>query len=157
MIGTLTELEIEAFLESNLVGRIGCSSKNKTYVVPISYAYDDGNVYALTQEGLKLDMMRQNASVCFEVDDMRDVGNWKSVIAWGIFKELVDDSEKQQAMKSLSQRVLPYVCSSTMQLGDNWPFTNHDFNPVSGVLFKIALTEKSGRFERSEQLKAYGE
>ena len=32
--------------------------------------------------------MRANPFVCFEVEDIDDLANWHSVIAWGVFEEL---------------------------------------------------------------------
>jgi nitroimidazol reductase NimA-like FMN-containing flavoprotein (pyridoxamine 5'-phosphate oxidase superfamily) len=46
-------------------------------------------VYCHTHEGTKLDMMRQNPKICFEVDDLMDMANWRSVIAKGTFQELI--------------------------------------------------------------------
>ena len=40
MIGKLNNEEIEEFLKENVLGRIGCHDKGKTYVVPVSYVYD---------------------------------------------------------------------------------------------------------------------
>ncbi len=45
-------------------------------------------VYGHTMEGMKINMMRKNPRVCFEVDVMQNMANWKSVIAWGEFEEL---------------------------------------------------------------------
>jgi nitroimidazol reductase NimA-like FMN-containing flavoprotein (pyridoxamine 5'-phosphate oxidase superfamily) len=82
--------EIDAFLESQLVGRIGCHLDGRTYVVPVIYAYDGGSIYVCSTEGRKLAMMRANPNVCFEVDeyDEAGTGSWRSVIAEGVFEEL---------------------------------------------------------------------
>lgn len=44
-------------------------------------------------EGQKLHMMRANPFVCFEVEDIDDLANWHSVIAWGVFEELACEDE----------------------------------------------------------------
>lgn len=77
MFGNLNTEEIETLLHSQIIGRIGCHYDNSTYIVPISYAYDGEFVYALTREGLKINIMRQNRQVCFEVEAIPDLGNWK--------------------------------------------------------------------------------
>ena len=83
MIGILSEIQIDYFLKKELVGRIGCSANDVVYVVPISYAFDGRTIFAHTHEGMKTDVMRQNPNVCFEVDNIKDMGNWQSVIACG--------------------------------------------------------------------------
>lgn len=39
-------------------------------------------------------MMRENPQVWFEVDDIKTMTNWQSVIAWGRFKEISGLEEK---------------------------------------------------------------
>ena len=40
MLGTLSSEQIEQVLRSEVIGRIGCHASGKTYVVPITYAYE---------------------------------------------------------------------------------------------------------------------
>src|SRR5579863_8191037 len=100
MVGELSPAEIEAVLRENVIGRVGCHAFGSTYVVPITYAYDDRNVYAHSANGRKLAMMRENPHVCFEVDRMDDYANWRSVIAWGTFSELYGP-QRQKALRVL--------------------------------------------------------
>jgi nitroimidazol reductase NimA-like FMN-containing flavoprotein (pyridoxamine 5'-phosphate oxidase superfamily) len=85
MFGTLENNEIEELLSQQLVGRIGCHAADTTYIVPISYAYDGEYIYGHSFEGMKLNMMRENPKVCFQVDNMHNMANWQSVVAWGEF------------------------------------------------------------------------
>jgi hypothetical protein len=147
MIGELQPQQIEEVLGSQVVGRIGCHASGETYIVPISYAYDGTYIYCHTHEGKKLDMMRQNPKICFEVDDLKDMANWKSVIAKGTFQELIGRHERNNAMQMLLNRYLPVMSSITTHLGEFWPFIPDDTREIKGVVFRIALKEKSGRFE----------
>src|ERR1700688_573053 len=107
MLGTLKMPEIEQLLSKQVVGRIGCRYGESVYIVPISYAYDGKYVYCHTHEGRKVDLMRLNPKVCFEVDNMPNMANWQSVIAWGEFEELKDPSERGKALNKLHARILP--------------------------------------------------
>ncbi|HEX5026461.1 MAG TPA: pyridoxamine 5'-phosphate oxidase family protein, partial [Agriterribacter sp.] len=124
MIGNLNSNEIEELLKVQLVGRLGCHADNLTYVVPVSYAYDGVYVYSHTYEGLKMDLIRKNPQVCFQVDDMNNMANWKSVIAWGTVEELTDADDRNEAFKKLSARVLPFMSSETTHLSPIWPFSS---------------------------------
>lgn len=141
MLGELNGDQIEHLLEQNIIGRVGCHAYGRTYVVPITYAYDGGAVYSHSLEGMKLHMMRQNPRVCFEVDYMDDLANWKSVIASGTFEELHGD-DADRAMQMLVRRIEPQVSEP--------PGTS--IHPKSGteraVIYRIKLQEKTGRFER---------
>lgn len=149
MFGKLNIEEIDQLLSTQLVGRIGCHGDGVTYVVPISYAYDGTNIYAHTFNGLKLNIMRKNPKVCFEVDDTQNLANWKSAICWGEFIELTDEVQKNEAIQKLTDRVLPILTSETMRITPEWPFPSKSNKSVKGIFFRIQLTEKSGRFETS--------
>jgi uncharacterized protein len=149
MFGSLDTEEIEALIYQQFIGRIGCHADDTTYVVPISYAYDGEYIYGHTFEGMKLNLMRKNPKVCFQVDDMHDMANWQSVIAWGKFEELKSSAERDHALKILIERTLPLVHSETMHLSPQWPFPSEDLADITGIVFRIGLKNKSGRFEKS--------
>jgi uncharacterized protein len=150
MLGELNELEIEEVLTDQVIGRIGCSCDGRTYVVPISYTYSDEAIYALTFDGMKMDIMRKNPMVCFQVDIMKDMANWKSVVAWGRFEELKDKEERKRALEILVNRSLPLVSSVTTHLAPTWPFLDKEIDHIQGIVFRIQLEEKTGRFENSQ-------
>jgi len=152
MIDKLSSAEIEGLLSSQCVGRIGCNDNETVYVVPISYAYDGEYIYCHTYEGKKMEIMRRNPKVCFEVDEMKDMSNWKSVITWGRFEEVTDKAERVEALKILLNRTLPIPSSITTHLGKTWPFTGGGSNglgDIPGIVFRIYLTEKTGKFENT--------
>jgi nitroimidazol reductase NimA-like FMN-containing flavoprotein (pyridoxamine 5'-phosphate oxidase superfamily) len=90
----LSRAEIDEFLRGQRVARFGCHAGGQTYVVPLIYAYEDGSVVAVTTEGRKTAMLRENPRVCLEVDeyDTDGRGSWRSVIAQGTTEELTDDA-----------------------------------------------------------------
>src|SRR3954471_3529287 len=121
MLGKLNSVEIDEAISHQVVGRIGCHADGKTYVVPVSYAYDGQYIYVHTQEGLKVDIMRKNPKVCFQIDMFHDMSNWQSVIAWGEFEELTERKERENALKKLIERELPLTSSETTHLTPYWP------------------------------------
>jgi nitroimidazol reductase NimA-like FMN-containing flavoprotein (pyridoxamine 5'-phosphate oxidase superfamily) len=147
MIETLNDRHIEDVLQKNVVGRIGCCIEGRAYIVPISYAYDGQYVYAHTTEGMKVNIMRKNPHVCFEVDNTKNMAEWQSIIAWGDFEELTDTEERNKALQLLTGRVLPFNSGITTHLGSEWPFNSHDYRDIGGIVFRIHLKEKTGRFE----------
>ncbi|MGN6530868.1 MAG: pyridoxamine 5'-phosphate oxidase family protein [Ginsengibacter sp.] len=147
MFGKLNNGQIEKVITDNYIGRLGCHADGKTYVVPISYAYDGQFVYARTFEGLKISMMRKNPKVCFQIDEMENMANWKSVVAWGTFEELLNENERNQGLQILVSRMLPEIASETVKLSPQWPFPTDDFSKIKGIIFRIKITEKTGRCE----------
>ena len=97
----MTSKEVEQFLTCARVGRLGlCLEDGSPYVVPVGYAYADGKIFFHTcNKGLKMDGLRRNANVCFEVDEaLSDASMFKSVIVVGT-AEIIDDRE----------RMIPYL------------------------------------------------
>jgi nitroimidazol reductase NimA-like FMN-containing flavoprotein (pyridoxamine 5'-phosphate oxidase superfamily) len=90
----LSRREIDEFLRAQRIARLGCHADGVTYVVPLIYAYEDDAVVAVTTEGRKTAMLRENPRVCVEVDeyDSDGKGSWRSVIAHGIYEELTGDA-----------------------------------------------------------------
>lgn len=148
MFGELDPDQIELLLQHLIVGRIGCHADGVTYIVPISYAYDGESVFMHTFEGMKINIMRKNPQVCFQVEEMASMANWKSVVAWGTFEEITDLQEQNRALNLLTHRVFPIRVSKTVHLTSSWPFESEkDLPVVDGIVCRIRLTKKTGRFE----------
>ncbi|HEV7620160.1 MAG TPA: pyridoxamine 5'-phosphate oxidase family protein [Flavisolibacter sp.] len=147
MIGTMEINKIEEVLKTQIDGHLACHADDRTYLTPVSYAYDGHDVYVHSFEGLKISMMRKNPKVCFQVDHRVNMANWESIITWGLYEEILDKEERIKALQILANRKLPIISSSTTHLTENWPFYSGDLNNIKGIVFRIILTEKTGRFE----------
>src|ERR671917_571359 len=106
-MGTIRELSaegIEALLRTAIVGRIACCGHGRTgdgrpYLVPLAYGYDGEAVYAHSGPGRKLDLMRSEPRVTFEVDEAEAPDRWRSVIAEGTFEEIADPRQRDAALQ----------------------------------------------------------
>jgi uncharacterized protein len=147
MLGKLDNDEIDDFLRLEVIGRIGCHYDGLTYVVPITYVFDGAFIYAHTSEGMKIDMMRQNPNVCFEVDKIENMGNWQSVILWGVFEEL-QGYDARLAMQKLITRMLPLITSVTSQPTHGIEAHQLETDGHKAVVYRIRIIEKTGRFEK---------
>jgi nitroimidazol reductase NimA-like FMN-containing flavoprotein (pyridoxamine 5'-phosphate oxidase superfamily) len=136
-MGTIRELSaegIEALLRTAIVGRIACCGHGRTgdgrpYLVPLAYGYDGEAVYAHSGPGRKLDLMRSEPRVTFEVDEAEASDRWRSVIAEGTFEEITDQRQRDAALEVI------YGVNGVPDLGSQT------------VVFRIRLTSRSGRFE----------
>lgn len=146
MLGTLTKDQVEHVLHGQAIGHIGCHADGKTYVVPVTYVYDGERVICHSGEGQKIRMMRDNPDVCFEVEEVDNLANWRSVVAWGRFEEL-SGSEAAAGLGLLVDRLLPIMQNLPSSSGHN--VTPHGQQEgEQTVIYAINLTEKTGRFER---------
>ena len=144
MFGELTPSEIDQLLIEQVIARLGCHDGGTTYVVPITYAFHDGAIIGHSSDGRKLRMMRANPNVCIEVDQMSDLGNWRSVIAWGRFEELAGEAALA-ARHALVHRLQPLIA-----IGSSPPSHGMERRDVGdAVVYRINLTSRTGRFERA--------
>ena len=112
MLGELDKLQVNNVLISQVMGRLACTDGIHPYIVPVTYAYDGEYIYGQTNKGKKLDMLRKNPNVCFEVLVLTDMANWRSVLIFGKFEELEKDAA-EKARDILFGRVFSLMTSCT--------------------------------------------
>ena len=96
--------EIERLLGRGWYGHLGCSRDGHPYVVPMSYAYDGGDLYFFTTEGTKTEFIAANHEVCFQVEEIESAERWQSVMLTGRAELLSDAAEVERAMFLVSER-----------------------------------------------------
>lgn len=148
MLGTLNDIEIKAVLQHNMLGRIGCRNGNEIYIVPVTYIYLEDAVVFHSFEGKKLEMMRKNPDVCFEVESIVDHQNWKCVIAQGRFEELTDQAIIARVKERLGEINLRKKASLTALPPADHAESLQRSSEVS-VYYRIHLHDMSGRYEQS--------
>ncbi len=84
--------EVDQFLMCARVGRLGMTTEDGPYVVPVGFAYAEGEVFFHTcGNGSKMKALEQNPSVCFEVDEsLSDASMYKSIILFGTVRVVSD-------------------------------------------------------------------
>jgi len=90
IVKELTEQECAAILAASKVGHLACARDNRPYVVPVTFAFADHQIYSFSLSGQKIEWMRQNPEVCLQVGDFSQGRGWKSVVVYGVFEELPD-------------------------------------------------------------------
>lgn len=104
--------EVEEVLAAARVMRLALSVDDRPYVVPLNFGYNAGAIYFhCAKEGRKLDMIRLNPQVSFEVES--DVAiieadapcgwttHFRSVIGFGKAVTVEDEAEKLRGMDVL--------------------------------------------------------
>lgn len=148
MLGKLDDLQIRNILTSQVLGRLACTDGKQPYIVPVTYTYDGKYIYGQTNEGRKLDILRKNPHVCFEVDTLMDMANWQSVLAFGEFEELKNE-EAAKAREILFSRVFSLMTSSTIHAHEHESKTKiDDKNRIKYVMYRIKINKLTGRFEK---------
>jgi nitroimidazol reductase NimA-like FMN-containing flavoprotein (pyridoxamine 5'-phosphate oxidase superfamily) len=108
MISEIGYRESRELLREQNIGRLGCCSEGMPYVIPVNYFFDGEDIYIHSMPGRKIQVMRANPHVCLQVDEIEDTFNWLSVIAFGLFEEVYDTTERDRILAAMFQR-LPHM------------------------------------------------
>jgi hypothetical protein len=106
---------IEEILSRATVCRLGLCEANQPYVVPLCFGYKDNVLYFhCASQGKKLEILRKNNNVCFEVDidceivKANKACDWgmkyKSVIGFGKAVFIEDAELKRKALDVIMQQ-----------------------------------------------------
>jgi nitroimidazol reductase NimA-like FMN-containing flavoprotein (pyridoxamine 5'-phosphate oxidase superfamily) len=132
---------LEALGAANF-GRLGCARENQPYVVPIFFAAADDSIYSFAIPGQKIEWMRDNPRVCLQFDNLSDDSNWRSVVVFGQFVELVDTpehrDERRRAHTLLQARPMWWEPGAISPAGAD------DSAGYSPIFYRISITSMTG-------------
>lgn len=100
---------IEEILTGSEICRLGFVDNDRAYILPFNYGYRQGYIYIhCAKEGKKIDLIRQNNTVCIEVEQIARVERYekackwattyRSVIGYGTVEIITDPAGKQQGL-----------------------------------------------------------
>jgi len=131
--------EIEALLEKTGFGHLACAKDNEPYVVPIHYAYSKPYIFIYTTLGKKAEFISTNPRVCLQVEEVADRKHWHSAIVYGTAEELTDETERETALKAITERNPTLTPAVSIRWMDSWVRENIE------VIYRVTPTEMTGR------------
>lgn len=90
MIQNLETAKCKEALGANYIGRLAYVFDNKPHIVPTTYYYDDKEkaILCFAANGHRLQAMRKEEQVSFQVDEIESMEDWRSIQVHGTFQEL---------------------------------------------------------------------
>ncbi len=140
----MTSEEIDLFLACARVGRLGTFLKDGPYIVPVGYVYADGKVFFHTcNTGLKMEAIRQNPHVCFEVDEaLSDTSMYKSVVMFGTARII---NSKEEMIPYLQKLIDKYRVPQSFDDYMNKPGRNREKELMAVRICVVTPTKVTGR------------
>jgi len=103
------ETTIMEIVSNSLICRLGIFDDEYPYIVPLNYGYYNNALYFhCASEGKKIELLRKNNKVCFEIEQSSEIikdpvsCNWTmkycSVIGYGIIEIVSDHESKKQGL-----------------------------------------------------------
>lgn len=93
VICEMTENECRLALPQVTLGRLGCAQAGHPYVVPVYLAFHQNYLYGISSVGKKIECMRANPLVCVEIENVKSVAQWTTLIVFGTYEELPNTSQ----------------------------------------------------------------
>ena len=140
---TLDDAGCEALLAGHQVGRMAFTFRNRVDIVPVHYVYRDRWIYGRLEYGAKTEVLSHHPWVAFEVDAVRALFDWESVVVHGrvAFPE-ADGPPAEQARHTRAVELIRTLIPGA--------FTEADPTPSRGLVFVLPVTEWTGRAARHE-------
>ncbi|MDW7650424.1 MAG: pyridoxamine 5'-phosphate oxidase family protein [Bacillota bacterium] len=142
------EQELQSILKAGKYAMIAMCRNNEPYVVTLSYGYDaKADVFYLHSpiSGLKLDIIRDNSSVCATVIEDRGyqsgrcTHSYRSVVIFGNMSVITDETERVYGMQTMLNQLEPNPRELEEKL-----LRTKKFSEETAVM-KIKITEKRGK------------
>lgn len=151
-IHEMSDAECCQVLQSEKVGRLACARNNQPYVIPIYFAFDGNYIYGFTTVGQKVEWMRTNELVCFEMDQIENDCDWVSIVVFGRYEELPDTPE-YQAARNQAHRVLQ---THSMWWEPAYMSQEHRDQPhsLTPVFYRIHIERMTGHRATSNDLRS---
>ena len=107
--------EIEEIIRKASICRLALSDNGTPYIVPVCFGYEHGTLYFhCATQGRKLEILKRNNRVCFEMDIETKlvVGEkgctwgmkYRSVIGFGTASVVQDEAEKRKGLDAIMRQ-----------------------------------------------------
>lgn len=147
MLVELNESEIRDIIKNNSIGRLGYTDGVNVYIMPMNYRYNQDFISCYSLESKKIDIMRKNGLVCFEIDQIANLNHWKCVLINGLFQEITDENE----LAELRPLYTEYALRKRVSVTNDSTIVQHNLQveepQLKQVFYKIIYETISGRLQ----------
>ena len=138
VIRELSRDEVEETINRNRVGRIAFSFHDRVDIQPIHYIYERGWLYGRTSEGEKIYTLKHNQWIAFEIDEVNDLFEWRSVVVHGSFWIIhPQGSPHAEELWAKAAKLVAQIVPGALTENDPVSFRH--------TLFRIAVGDAHGR------------
>ena len=136
--------DIEEILQQGQVCRLGFADRNVPYIVPMNYGYQDSALYFHSApEGRKIDLIRANPLVCFEVDELVKMNKAANACDWGASFKSVIGTGTARLLETLAEKKagLDIIMAQYSDRSFDYP----DEKLAKTAVIKVEIHEMTGK------------
>jgi len=136
---------IKSILEEALVCRIALCDDNSPYIIPMNFGYKDNYLYLHSApEGRKIEILRKNNNICFEVDLKTELVTSENACKWGMKYLSVVGFGKAQIVNDIEEK------KKALNIIMNKHSNESSFEYLEAaiknvVIIKVRITELAGK------------
>lgn len=136
--------DIEKILRKTRVCRLAMVDGNIPYIVPMNFGYKDGCLFVHSAlEGKKIDLIKKNSNVCFEVDELIKFKKEKQACDWGAEYKSVIGFGRAVLLKTREEKIEGLNVIMSQYSGR--PFTYPDGMLEKTMVIKIKINQMTGK------------
>jgi nitroimidazol reductase NimA-like FMN-containing flavoprotein (pyridoxamine 5'-phosphate oxidase superfamily) len=136
--------EIEAIIQKAKTCRLSFCDEDRPYIIPVCYGYEEGSLYFhCASEGLKLDIIKKNQNVCFQMDADVQFLESTSACSWSLHYKSVVGRGKASVLKGQKEKL-----KALQVIMHHYSSQDHDIENErldSVTLVKIKILELTGK------------
>ena len=139
------QAEIQAIMKEALVCRLGFSDEGTPYIVPMNFGLGERCLYLhCAREGRKLDIIRKNDRVCFEMDLLREIKQSPTACGWGARYESVIGFGRAVLVENLYEKraALDRIME---HYGGHAPFSYAEETLAKTAIIRIDIESETGK------------
>jgi uncharacterized protein len=140
--------EVEKIIQSSDVCRIAIANDNLPYIVTMNFGYTNDSQPSLyfhcADEGKKLDMIRRNNYVCFEMDTDHNLYRGERGCDWGMSFKSVLGYGRIELVTGKEERIHGLNCIMK-HYGGEGEYVYHDKTFERTTILKLEILEMTGK------------
>ncbi|UCF89411.1 MAG: pyridoxamine 5'-phosphate oxidase family protein [bacterium] len=136
--------EIEGILRSAQLCHLSLVDDGKPYVVPMNFGYAEGALYFHSApEGRKIDIIRKNPEVCFNIIGRYDLVTGESACSWTAQFDSVTGTGKAEILIDRAGKEKGLAVLMGQYSREKYDFSVEDLDGV--VVIKVQIESLSGK------------
>ncbi len=136
--------DIENILRQSKVCRLAMVDEDKPYMVPMNFGYSDGCLFFhCAKQGRKIDLIKKNPNICFEVDELIRLKKASLACDWGIDFKSVIGSGKAQFIEDSKEKILALNTIMSQYSGRTFEYPDEMLEKT--CVIKVVIDEMAGK------------
>lgn len=136
--------DIEKIIKESHVCRLAMIDGKVPYIVPLNFGYQNGVLFFHSApEGRKIDLLKQNPNVCFEMDELVQFKKAKLPCEWGVKYKSVIGSGTAELLNDIEEKTSALNIIMSHYSGRQFEFSSEMVKKT--IVIKVTISQMTGK------------